>query len=437
MNLLKPVYYALDLIVNQGAYANMALKMLPQDATPAEKGFATALTYSTLEHLLYIDHIINSFVHGRKPDKPAMLILRMGICNLLFLNNRQNINAIIVNDYVIFAKSIGKEGIAGFINAILRTVVKNIDDLPSLPSDPEESLSIECSYPVHIIRTLAKDYGLERVKAILSYNERCTTVRTQYPYSDDEFLIFLQTRALEFERGRIAKDAFNFKNFGNPLRNSLFLEGKITIESEGSMLACKALSPKEDSKVLDACAAPGGKTAYLSKLMNNKGKIVATDVSENRVSLIKSTLKRLLVENADVLLKDESIYDEIYDSFFDYALIDAPCSCIDGLTKPDARYRKTEDTLKKLPLLQFSILNNVARYIKHGGSLIYSTCTLLKDENERIIQRFLWENMDYELCDFSSVCKPEQEERAKTGMITLTPDKDETKGFFMAKLVRK
>lgn len=430
MKLLRPVYDAISAVLNDGAFANLALKELPDWMSTSQRAFVCALTYEVLERLLYLDYVICAFTNGRRPDRRVMNVLRMGACLVLFMKGS---DAVAVNDCVALAKSVGKGASAGFVNAVLRSLVRNKGNLPPLPEDPVERISIQRSCPAHIVRSLIADYGLERTDALLARVGRTTTVRPARGISARELADELRSLGVEFCESALVPGAFKLRGTGEFLCSDLFASGRATVESEGSMLACLALDPRPGQRILDACAAPGGKTAFIHQLCGGMAQITAVELHEHRVELVRATLRRMGISNVNVLCADASC--TAFPEEFDSAIVDAPCSCINAASKPDARYNKSADDLCELPRIQLGILGNVSRYLRPGGTLVYSTCTILKNENERVVERFLRENSDYEprpLCSelFAAA-------RGQDGCATLLPDEDGADGFFIARLRRK
>lgn len=209
------------------------------------------------------------------------------------------------------------------------------------------------------------------------------------------------------------------------------------MQSESAMLVCRAIEPKAGMRILDACCAPGGKTAYMASLAENRCSITGFELHEHRRELTLNTLKRLHVENAEIVQKDASVYDDAYCGAFDAVLVDAPCSGLGVRGKPDVRYAKTSGMIDALSELQLKILNACARYVKIGGTLVYSTCTVSRRENIGVWEQFLVENCNYAPGNMENILPHDMRSRAEGGRIQLLPQHDGTEGFFIAKSIRR
>jgi 16S rRNA (cytosine967-C5)-methyltransferase len=263
------------------------------------------------------------------------------------------------------------------------------------------------------------------------------TVRAQYPYSAEMLERELNERGAEYVRGKIDSNAFKLKKGFNVAREPLFLNGSITVQSESAMLVCRVTGAEPGMRILDACAAPGGKTAYLAELMEQKGRIISWELHPHRKALLDRTLSRLNVGIAETQIRDASVRQNGFDDMFDAVLIDAPCSGLGVFGKPDVRYAKTPDMIDELAGVQRSILGTCADYVKPGGTLVYATCTVSRRENEEITEDFLRERDDF-LPGLPDELLPEQlKSRARQGMLQLFPHIDGTEGFFIARMTRK
>ena len=277
---------ALDVLlaVSAGAYANLSLKQALPKLDPRDAAWVSAAVYTVLDHRMYLDYIIDHFAQGRL--KPQIReILRLGVCQLLYMNVPDSAAC---NESVQLAKEIGKGALSGYVNGIMRNICRNRDHLPPLPEDPKQRLILQYSYPKYIVEEYLSQYGETFAEAMLSYGGgHGMTVRAQYPYPADQLETELKRRNLGYERGRLVPDAFKLEKGFDVSQEALFSEGKIAVQSESAMLVCRALGVRAGMRVLDACAAPGGKTAYLSGLMENTGKITAWELHPHRAELMK------------------------------------------------------------------------------------------------------------------------------------------------------
>lgn len=423
-------------ITQEGAYANLALKEGLADADSSEAGRITALIYTALEKMGYCDFIIKHYARGRVHSS-IRGVLRLALTEMLFMN---------VPDYAAcsraanLAAEIGKSKLKGFVNGVLRSVARDraSSSLPQLPADFAQRMEIMSGYPAFMIEEYASAYGKDATEKMLMARITGTSIRPVYPHSTDELAEALTARSITFRKSRIVDGAIVVDSFGESIANDeLFLSGAFTVQSEGAMLACRCLDPQRGMKVLDACAAPGGKTAYLYDLMERDGSITAWDIHPHRVKLIENTLKRLGIKGVECAVHDASTFEKGEERGFDAILCDVPCSGLGGGSKPDARYRKTDADIEEISRLQYRILNACSARLKEGGELVYSTCTISRRENEEIVERFLREHEDFSLMPLGRYLSEDMRGRGENGMLRLLPYPDNTEGFFVAKLRRK
>lgn len=423
-SLRRIAFNALIETTSNGAYANLAIKEAVSSLHNSDAKWVSALFYSTLENLIYIDKVIDCNIKS-KLDKKIRAILRLGVCQLLFMNVPESAA---VNESVKLTKEIGKSALSGYVNAVMRSVASKKDNPFEMPKDDLERISIQYSYPIQLVNMLSTDYGIEFTEEILKYKHEGMNFRLIKPFNEslsDDF------QATIFENARNVKNGFDVTG------NELFQNGNITVQSLSSMTVCHVLDAKPNTKVLDACSAPGGKTAYISEMMNNSGKIIASDLHEHRVKLTKNTLTRLNVHNAECIVMDATKLNEEFTEAFDSVLVDAPCSGLGVVGKTDIKYTKTVESIKELAVLQYSILDNCSKYVKAGGTLVYSTCTITKEENEKNVERFLKEHPDFKADISIEKYLPEKlKKRAVNGMIQIFPHLDDMEGFFIARFTR-
>lgn len=423
---------ALSDIIDRGAYANLCLKRAEQGLSERDAKWVSAAVYCTLDHLMMIDRIIASHAKG-KLDKTIRNILRLGVCQAKYMNVPDSAAC---NESVRLAKEVGKGALSGYVNGVMRSVCRDTE-LPPLPDEPVERLSVEYSWPKWLADELVADYGIAEAEGIMAQQTHDFCIRAQWPYTADELACALNDRGIGFRRGKIDPNAFCLENGFNVEKEPLFTDGKITVQSESAMLVCRAIEPKAGMRILDACCAPGGKTAYMASLAKNGCSITGFELHEHRRELTLNTLKRLNVENAEIVQKDASVYDEVYCGAFDAVLVDAPCSGLGVRGKPDVRYAKTSGMIDALSELQLKILNTCARYVKIGGTLVYSTCTVSRRENIGVWEQFLVENCNYAPGNMENILPHDMRSRAEGGRIQLLPQHDGTEGFFIAKFIRR
>lgn len=422
MNARRESLLALCDITDRGAYANLRVKQLTASLPEREAKQAAALVYHTLDHLLTIDYYLSRFVKGAQ--KPLVRgILRLGVCELLFFSTPAHAA---IFESVSLVREVGKPALAGFVNAVLRNIDRSRDVLPALPDDPVEHLSIQYSYPVWIVAEWVSRFGTAQTEALLSRPASKVEVRAQYPFTREEL-----RRALPVANSvnRWDENSLSLENGFDFTANPLFQEGKFTVMGESAMLACRALGDMKGLRVLDACAAPGGKSAYLSDLTKNDIRLTCFELHAHRKELLDKTLSRLHVE-AETFEKDASQFDPAFENAFDGVLVDAPCSGLGLLgDKPDIRYSKSDSDLAALAGIQRRILDVCARYVKAGGVLVYATCTISRRENEDQVDLFLQNHREFSP---ERIPIPIENE----GRIQLLPHLHGTDGFFIARMIR-
>ena len=351
----------------------------------------------------------------KSPKLAIRTILKISMYVLKYLHKKEYA---VVQNAVELTKKLGKTGASGFVNAFLRKFIKS--DI-QLPTDKIENLSVQYSFPPFAVKHLLKDYGEERTESILSANEERNTLF--FPQINGEQ--YLKENNVKHQKTPFEK-AFLVENF---VRNEHFDKGIYTFQSLGSVAICDLIEPCE--KLLDCCAAPGGKSVNLSYKC---GEVYSWDIHEHRVGLINDYARRMGRTNITTCVKDSKIYEKQYKEYFDVVLCDAPCSGL-GVTNenPDIKLNRQEENVIELNKEQLAILNNVSKYVKVGGYLYYSTCSILKRENIDIVKRFLKENENYEICNINSKLTHEDFD----GTNAFLPDVSWGAGFYVAKLKRK
>ena len=261
-------------ITDAGAYANLRLKDALAGLPQREAHWVSAVVYTTLDHLLYIDHVLAAFAKGRV--QPVIRgVLRMGVAQLLYMDVPDNAAC---NESVNLCKQVGKQKLAGYVNGVLRAICRNRDNLPPLPDDPADRLSIQFSWPRWLVDEYVAQYGAEFTAALLEAKAPGMTLRAQYPYTTEELRASLQAADIPFHPGKLVPEACVFERGVDVARQEGFRAGRYTVQSESAMLVCKLLAPQKGMRLLDACAAPGGKTAYLSHLLEGEGHIEAWEL---------------------------------------------------------------------------------------------------------------------------------------------------------------
>lgn len=433
MNNRKKAYGILKNIFCGGAYSNLALKQALRNCEKGDAAFVTALVYGTVENSSYADFLISSFSNSRLSISTA-IVLRMGITELLFMRSKAYV---VCNEYANLMRATGKAGMVNLVNAILRRVDRERACLPPLPDDPVEKVIIKYGIPRFLAEEYIEEYGLDFTESMLGAKPHAITLRAQHPYTPDELAGLLDCSGIEYSRGRMAQDAFVIAEGFEIQANPLYKKGSFAIQSESAMLVCQLCKVTPGMNVLDACAAPGGKTAYLASLMGNEGRITAWDVHEHRVGLMRAALERLNVLNAVCAVHDAAEPVDALAGSMDIVLVDAPCSGFGGGSKPEAFLNRTLEDIEGLAKLQRRIIDVCSRYVKPGGALIYSTCTVSKRENQECIYEFLNKHSEFKLDAGSFEPLMQRDAKINDGMIQLFTNLDGIDGFFMARMVRE
>lgn len=422
MNTRRQALDALCDITDRGAYANLRVKQLTSSLPEREAKLAAALVYHTLDHLLTIDYYLAHFVKGAQ--KPIIRgILRLGVCELLFLSTPAHAA---VSESVALTKEVGKAGLAGFVNAVLRNIDRSRTSLPPFPAESVARLSIQYSYPEWIVREWVSRFGVESAELLLSHPTSAIEVRAQYPFTREALQESLPVASTV---NRLDENSFSLESGFDLASHPLFQEGKFTVMGESAMLACRALGDMKGKRVLDACSAPGGKSAYLASLMENDVQLTCLELHPHRKELLEKTLSRLHV-SAETRVADAAMFDPVLEHAFDGVLIDAPCSGLGLLNdKPDIRYSKSDADVSALVAIQKSILETCARYVKPGGVLVYATCTISARENEEQVDAFLRAHSEF-LLEEIPIPLPND------GQMQLLPHVHNTDGFFIARMRR-
>ena len=422
MNTRRQALNALCDITDRGAYANLRVKQLTASLPEREANLAAALVYHTLDHLLTIDYYLAHFVKGTQ--KPVIRgILRLGVCELLFLSTPAHAA---INESVSLTKEVGKEGLASFVNAVLRNIDRNRASLPPFPVEPVARLSIQYSYPEWIVREWVARFGETQAEAQLSRPASQLEVRAQYPFTTEELQ---QALPVSSEVNQLDHNSLSLASGFDLTSHPLFQEGKFTVMGESAMLACRALGDMTGKRILDACSAPGGKSAYLASLAKNDIRLTCFELHPHRKELLDKTLARLHV-SAETQIRDAAVFDPALEQAFDGVLIDAPCSGLGLLgDKPDIRYSKSDADITALVAIQKNILETCARYVKPGGILVYATCTISRRENEEQIDAFLRAHSEF-TAEEIPIPLP------NNGLIQLLPHEHHTDGFFIARMRR-
>lgn len=422
-------------VEKNGAYSNMALKRALAESgySPQDKAFVTNLVYGTVKRKITLDYVISRYskVKLKKLSVYILLILRMGVYQIMFTDKIPESAA--VNESVKLARRYGHSASAGYVNGVLRSVIRGRDSL-EYPKERAEYLSVKYSYPTELVQLWGDDFGYEFAEKLMksSNDEPPMILRVNTLKTDTEALIkLLCENGINAEKAGHLPYAVKAEGF-DVAKNEYYRNGFFTVQDLSAMTAGAALEPFEGCTVVDVCAAPGGKTTHIAQLMNNKGSITAFDIHKHKTELIKKNAERMGIDIINAVCFDSTnIYKPLVGGA-DRVLCDVPCSGL-GIIRRKADIKNNPLPDSGLYEMQYKILENAALYLKSGGEIVYSTCTINKRENEDIINKFLDNHKDFETVDISGITGRES---AVCGYVTYYPT-DGMDGFFICRMKKK
>ena len=427
----------------KGAYSNYSIKKHITDEVPIkDENFIREIVYGVVENRLYIDYIISkaSNIKMKKIHSTILEILRMGVYQMVFMDKIPDSAA--VNEAVILSKKYGHQGVSGFVNGVLRNISRNKEVYKKIDKTNRlDYLSIKYSYPKWILKKWISDYGEKFTEKLCEANNKkpLLNLRVNTLKTNREDLIHrLGEYGYTVYKTKYARDGIVVENPRRITEIEEFKQGFFTIQDESSMLVGQIANPKKQSNILDLCSAPGGKATHMAQIMDNQGHIRSRDIYEHKLRLIRENAQRLGIDIISTEIHDARILDEDLIGKMDYCLVDAPCSGLGIIRRrPEIKWNRKEEDIDALKEMQLKILNNAKQYIKSGGIIIYSTCTISKDENEKVINSFLTENKNLKLMGFKDlICDIQYMDTSREGYIQLFPHIHGTDGFFIAKIVK-
>ena len=445
------VLYKIDA---QKGYSNIVLneeiRKKQKELNDKDIGLISEIIYGVTTWRLTLDSIISKYskIKIKKISPWILNILRMSIYQIIFLDKIPKSAA--VNEGVKLAKKYGNSGSIGFTNAILRKIeYKDYEELFS-EADEIKKISKTTSMPEWIIQELKRDgLNINKIEEISKNSNIRPNISVRVntlKITKEKLIRRLENKNINVQNG-ILNDFLAFNKIRNIENMEEFKEGLFTVQDEVAGLTALVLNPNPGDNILDACSSPGGKTTYLAEIMNNEGKIEAWDIHEHRTKLVENAAKRLDIENIKTVVQDATIYNEKYENKFDKILLDVPCLGIGVLKrKPDIKWQKEEKDVEEITKTQYQILETCFKYLKSGGELVYSTCSIFKSENEDIIRKFIENNKNAKiekiLFDENSNLKIEIEGKKffekflnKDGMLQVYQN-EKTDGFFICKLAK-
>lgn len=431
---------ALSDINRNGAYANIKLQeyLRTYHLEDLDRRFFTELVYGVIRRRNYLDAIIVHFANRpiKKLSSMVVEILRLGIYQILYMDKVPESAA--VNESVKLAKKLTR-GLSGFVNAVMRSVLRDMDSISigELATSEAEEISFIYNQPLWLVELWLNEMGKDKTIDLCSwFNEqsRLTARINTIKVSVDECLQELRALGWTVDRDEYIPECIYIDGHQGHLEKARpVLDGHITFMDKPSMLVAHVVNPQPGERILDCCAAPGGKSMHMASLMENTGAIMSCDIYEHKLQLMQSNVERLGVSIISMKLQDGRTLPDSWINQFDRVLVDAPCSGLGILQKKlDMRWRKSRELLFELPTLQLEILECASKMVKVGGYLVYSTCTLNHGENEDVLEKFLEHHKDFVIEPVELKGLPS----FKDGMITTYPPRDDMDGFFMARMKR-
>ncbi|EJE98173.1 16S rRNA (cytosine(967)-C(5))-methyltransferase RsmB [Liquorilactobacillus mali] len=423
-------------IAKNGAYSNLALnQVLKKDQmSRVDANLLTIIVYGVLQNLLLLEFWLEPFVKGKKMDDWVKQLLLMSLYQLKFLDKVPN--HAVLNEAIKIAKSKGHDGTRKFVTGVLHAILrKGVHDAASI-EDENERLSIVYSVPVWIVEELKKQVGYDKTVAILNSLNKAPkqAIRVnESKASIEDVKTELTREGFKVENSQVAAGSLIVEK-GHVSSTRLFEEGKIMLQDESAGLVVEAMNLNGDEQVLDACAAPGGKTMQIADYLRT-GTVTALDIHKHKVKLIKENARKCGFEEKvnSIQLDARKLNEHFEPESFNQILVDAPCSGI-GLMrrKPEVRYEKSLQDSLNLHRVQVGILDKVANYIEINGYLTYSTCTILETENTSVIKEFLEMHHEFEQVEVKTRLNLPNTKKS----LTIYPDDYESDGFFITRLRR-
>lgn len=433
---------ALDILTEineKGGYSHVTINNALSKYQYLEKdkrAFLSRLSEGTIEKQIYLDYVIDNFSKVKTAKMKPLIrnLLRMSVYQLLFMDGVPD--SAVCNEAVKLASKRGFQTLKGFVNGVLRNIARNKDKL-----EVPEDLSVRYSMPQWIVEDFSNAYGRKTAEKIFAAFDsesptyvKCNTIH----HSVDEIVKMLEKQHVTAEPVEDISGALKLSGYDYITGLDAFQEGLIFVQDISSMLAGLAASPEEGDAVLDICGAPGGKSIHAAVLMNGTGSVTTRDISPEKVLGMKESMKRMGLSNVQVSVQDALEFVKEDEERYDIVLCDLPCSGLGIIgRKADIKYNMTREKQKELAALQKRILKTAYRYVKKGGKLIYSTCTINREENE---ENALWikEELSLKPASLEKVL-PEKycTETARDGFVQLLPGVHGTDGFFIAAFVRE
>ncbi|WP_128894307.1 16S rRNA (cytosine(967)-C(5))-methyltransferase RsmB [Longirhabdus pacifica] len=431
------------------AYSNIALNQRLQHVNLSLKDSAltTEIVYGTLQFQNVLDNVLNTFVSKgvKKLHAWVRCLLRMSAYQFMYLDKIPD--HAIVNEAVNIAKKIGHSGISGMVNGVLRNMIRNREDLhlPTSTATPKE-MALTYAHPQWMIQKWVKQYGKEVTERICYANNQSAklSIRVNINKTDRTTLFqWLEDNGYEPAYSSLSPVGMvlNKGTVSSLTNTSQYENGHFTIQDESSMLVADVVDPQPGMMVLDMCAAPGGKATHIAEKMQGKGTVYANDIHPHKQQLMDQQAARLGLHHMKTKISDAANLSEKWNEpTFDVVLLDAPCSGLGVMRrKPEMKWTKSEKEIAALPAIQLELLREAAKLVKSGGDIVYSTCTMIREENEKVIAQFLEEHDNITLSDASALLQDHVLDTlaSENKMIQILPHHFNSDGFFIARLHKK
>ncbi len=429
----------------EGQYSHLVIRSTLekyQYLEKQERAFITRVCEGTLEYKLRLDYILNQFstVAAEKMKPVIRELLRSSVYQILYMDSVPD--SAVCNEAVKLARKKGFYNLTGFVNGVLRKIAREYGSI-RFPGkeEPEEYLSVIYSMPKWLVQRFLEQYGFEKTEKMLEafLKEKPTTIRIrEYLVEKEAVLESLRSQKVTVEKAPYVENAYYLKDYDYLPALDAFRVGSIQVQDVSSMLVGDIADPKEGDYVIDLCAAPGGKTLCIADKLKGTGRVDARDISRTKTDYIRENAIRQNFLNVVVTEKDATQLDSDFLEKADIVLADVPCSGLGVMgRKTDIKYKLNPAKIQELAGLQREILEQASTYVKPGGTLIYSTCTIGKEENQDNVEWFL-EHYPYELESLDPyLCEELRSETTKKGYLQLLPGVHQCDGFFIARLKRK
>lgn len=440
-NARELAFTSLERVRKAKAYSNLQVDetLRHHELSPADQRLVTTIVYGTLQHQLTLEYWVKSLTIGKKLDSWVETLLLTAFYQYHYLDRVPN--WAVTDETIKIAKRRGNPGIRKFVTGVLHSALrKGFPDL-SVIKPQTKRLAIEASVPQWLVAKLREENGEQKTEEILhAVNDPAhVSIRVNTKKADLKTVMAqLSAEGIETAESKVAVNALVVTS-GSVINSPLFKNGTITIQDESAMLAVESMTLQPQFKVLDACAAPGGKTVQIAEQLSpaEGGQVVALDIHQHKVRLIAKNARRMGVKGAvkPIALDARKVNDKFADEEFDRILVDAPCSGIGLLRrKPEIRYTKTAQDSQQLHKIQLEILNAVAPKVKKGGIIVFSTCTILNEENEHTVHEFLQTHPEFTL-ERTKTKRALKDDR-DSATLTILPSDYGSDGFFISSLKR-